>query len=87
MIINTTLLIALIFLIPSLVFFFFPYKNENCRAGGIAFAVSLLILCILITSARMASDHYSDQKTDLSSFLVFKKSADISTIYSKLSKE
>ena len=87
MIVSTTLLIALIFLIPSLVFFFFPYKSEGSKGGGIAFAVVLLILCIFITSVRMASYRYSDQKTDLSSLVVFKKSADISTKYSELSKE
>ena len=92
MFINTTLLIFFIFLIPSLIFYFYPYKSKTCvdygdpttKCFGILIATALLAASIIVTSVRLSSPILSEQKVDLSKLVFFKSNPDTSDIYTTL---
>ena len=97
MVISTTLLIFFIFLIPSLIFYFYPYKSKTCfdscdpttKGVGLAIATLLLLANVLVTSMRLSDPQLNSQKTDLSEIISFKSNHKPNTadIYSAITNK
>lgn len=97
MVISTTLLIFFIFLIPSLIFYFYPYESKTCfdccdpttKGVGLAIATLLLLANVLVTSIRLSDPQLNSQKIDLSEIISFKSNhkPNAADIYSALTNK